>query len=146
MCHKLRGFESLFGASGGNAARVLSSMAAALSGTNIAAHREQREAFRIVKERAERIAASARGPPPMLIIPLTGTLSKKNPPIVTIGIIAVCCFVFFVVQSSDTRRYEQAQEFYFDSGLDKIELSAYFTYLSRTRQDKSAEALAKKQN
>ena len=82
----------------------------------------------------------------MLIIPLTGTLSKKNPPIVTIGIIAVCCFVFFVIQSSDMRRYEQAQEFYFDSGLYKIELSAYFTYLSTTKQDKSAEFLAKKQN
>ena len=82
----------------------------------------------------------------MLIIPLTGTLSKKNPPIVTIGIIAVCCFVFFVIQSGDMRKYEQAQEFYFDSGLCKIELSAYFTYLSTTRQDKSAEALAKKQN
>jgi len=82
----------------------------------------------------------------MLIIPLTGTLSKKNPPIVTIGIIAVCCFVFFVIQSSDMTRYEQAQEFYFDSGLYKMELSAYFTYLSTTRQDKSAEALAKKQN
>jgi membrane associated rhomboid family serine protease len=82
----------------------------------------------------------------MLIIPLTGTLSKKNPPIVTIGIIAVCSFVFFVIQSSDMRRYEQAQEFYFDSGLYKVELSAYFTYLSTTRQDRRAEALAKKQN
>jgi membrane associated rhomboid family serine protease len=82
----------------------------------------------------------------MLIIPLTGTLSKKNPPIVTIGIIAVCCFVFFVIQSGDMRKYEQAQEFYFDSGLYKIELSAYFTYLSTTRQDKTAEVLAKRQN
>jgi len=82
----------------------------------------------------------------MLIIPLTGTLSKKNPPIVTIGIIALCCFVFFVIQSGDTRKYEQAQEFYFDSGLYKVELSAYFTYLSTTRQDKSAEVLAKRQN
>ena len=80
----------------------------------------------------------------MLIIPLTGALSKKNPPIVTIGIIAVCCFVFFVIQSGDTRRYDQAQEFYFDSGLCKIELSAYFTYLGRSRQERGADALAKK--
>ena len=82
----------------------------------------------------------------MLIIPLTGALSKKNPPIVTIGIIAVCCFVFLVIQSGDRRKHEQAQEFYFDSGLYKIELSAYFTYLSTTKQDKRAEALAKKEN
>ncbi|MBP1725387.1 MAG: hypothetical protein H6Q51_685 [Deltaproteobacteria bacterium] len=82
----------------------------------------------------------------MLIIPLTGALSKKSPPIVTIGIIAVCCFVFLVIQSGDMRNYEQAQEFYFDSGLCKIELSAYITYLSKTRQDKSADALAKKLN
>ena len=82
----------------------------------------------------------------MLIIPLTGSLSKKNPPIVTIGIVAVCCFVFFVIQSGDRRKHEQAQEFYFESGLYKIELYAYFTYLSTTRQDKRAEALAAKQN
>jgi membrane associated rhomboid family serine protease len=81
----------------------------------------------------------------MLIVPLTGTLSKKNPPIVTIGIIAVCCFVFFVIQSSDARKYEQAQKFYFDSGLYKIELSAYFAYFGSTKKDKSAETLAKKE-
>lgn len=82
----------------------------------------------------------------MLIIPLTGKLSKRNPPAVTIGIIAFCCFIFFVIQSSDLRRYEQAQEFYLDSGLGKMEVSAYVSYLSTTKQDKKAEALANKQN
>jgi membrane associated rhomboid family serine protease len=82
----------------------------------------------------------------MLIIPLTGNVSTRNPPIVTIGIIAVCCFVFFVIQSGETRKYAQAQEFYFDSGLYRIELFAYFAYLSTTKEDKSAEALAKKED
>jgi membrane associated rhomboid family serine protease len=79
----------------------------------------------------------------MLIIPLTGRISKKNPPVVTIGIILLCCFVFFVIQANDTRRYEEAQEFYLDSGLAKIEVSAYLTYLGTTKKDKRAEAFAK---
>jgi len=81
----------------------------------------------------------------MLIIPLTGNISKKNPPVVTIGIIFVCCFVYFVIQSNDARRYAEAHEFYLNSGLAKTEVSAYLAYLVTTRQDKRAEALAKKE-
>ena len=81
----------------------------------------------------------------MLIIPITGKISRNNPPVVTIGIILLCCFVYFVIQANDARRYEEAQEFYFDSGLVKIEVTAYLTYLSATKQDKRAEGLAKQE-
>ena len=81
----------------------------------------------------------------MLIIPLTGNISKKNPPVVTIGVIVVCCFVYFVIQSTDRTRSEEAEKFYLNSGLAKIEVSAYLTYLAATKQDKGAEALANKE-
>jgi membrane associated rhomboid family serine protease len=68
----------------------------------------------------------------MLIIPLTGKLSKHNPPLITMGIILINCFVFFVLQSGDTKRYREAMEFYFNSGLAKIEVSEYRAYLETT--------------
>jgi membrane associated rhomboid family serine protease len=80
----------------------------------------------------------------MLIIPLTGNISKKNPPVVTIAIILICCFVYFVLQANDARKYREAHEFYLHSGLAKIEVSTYLTYLGTTKQDKRAEALAKR--
>jgi len=35
----------------------------------------------------------------MLVIPLTGKISLRNPPIVTIGFIIVYCFVLFCIFS-----------------------------------------------
>jgi membrane associated rhomboid family serine protease len=69
----------------------------------------------------------------MLIIPLTGKISKRNLPIVTIGIILINCFVFFALQSGDTEKYEQAFKFYVESGLAKIEISSYLDYLRTTQ-------------
>ena len=77
----------------------------------------------------------------MLIIPLSAKLSKHNPPFITIGIILVNCFVFFVLQSGDNKRYRQATEFYFNSGLAKIEISSYKTYLKTTGKDEIRSAL-----
>ena len=71
----------------------------------------------------------------MLIIPLTGKLSKHDPPFITMGIILINCFVFFVLQSGDNERYHKAMEFYFDSGLAKIEVSEYRAYLETTGKD-----------
>ena len=65
----------------------------------------------------------------MLIIPLTGRISKRNPPIITIAIILINCFVFFVLQAGDTEQYNHSIEFYFDSGLAKIEVPRYLDYL-----------------
>jgi membrane associated rhomboid family serine protease len=73
----------------------------------------------------------------MLIIPLTGKISKQNPPIVTILLILVNCFVFFFLQWSDEEKYRKAFEFYLESGLAKIEVTRYRDYLIDTRGEGS---------
>ena len=70
----------------------------------------------------------------MLIIPLSAKLSKRNPPFITIGIILINCFVFFILQAGDNKRYLQAIQFYFESGLAKIEVTRYQAYLETTRK------------
>lgn len=67
----------------------------------------------------------------MLIIPLTGKLSWRNPPFVTIGIILINCLVYFLFQTTDTQRLYEAHKYYFDSGLAQIEMPRYFQYLEK---------------
>lgn len=73
----------------------------------------------------------------MLIIPLTGKISKRNPPIATIGIILINCFVFFILQAGDEERYFQAMEFYVESDLGKMEVSRYLAYIGATDSEES---------
>jgi membrane associated rhomboid family serine protease len=80
----------------------------------------------------------------MLIIPLTNNISKKNPPLITIAIILVNCFVFFIIQSGDTENYLQAMQYYFDSGLGKIEVSSYLNYLEITKNDQQLSKIKDK--
>lgn len=61
----------------------------------------------------------------MLIIPMTGKLSRHNPPYVTLGLIFINFFVFFAFQLHDNRIVMEAMEFYFTSGLAPMELEAY---------------------
>jgi membrane associated rhomboid family serine protease len=65
----------------------------------------------------------------MLIIPLTRKISKQNPPLVTIAIILINCFVYFFLQADDEKQYRKAMTYYFDSGLAKMETSRYLSYL-----------------
>ena len=74
----------------------------------------------------------------MLIIPLTGKISKRNPPLITIAIILVNCFVYFALQSDDGELYSRAMKFYFESGLGKIEASRYQAYLKAAPGEKDA--------
>jgi membrane associated rhomboid family serine protease len=64
----------------------------------------------------------------MIIIPLSGKISKRNPPLITIAIILINCFVLFFLQSGDGKIYEEAMDFYFDSGLAGIETARYKEY------------------
>ena len=76
----------------------------------------------------------------MLIIPLTGSIPKRRLSIITILIILINIFCFFVFQAHDNERYLEAYQFYSDSGLGKIELSAYLVYLeSKSGAEKSIE-------
>jgi len=90
----------------------------------------------------------------MFILPLSGKISKKNPPFITIGIILINTFIFFVFQSGDDQRLNQAMAYYFDSGLAKVEISKYLEYVgspkgtdnesdSLKQKDLDKEALAK---
>jgi len=69
----------------------------------------------------------------MLIIPLTNNISKNNPPLITIIIIAINCFIFFFIQSGDSRNYHEAMQFYLDSGLGSIEVSRYLNYVEMNK-------------
>ncbi len=64
----------------------------------------------------------------MLIIPLTGKISWRNPPVVTIAIIVINCLVFFAFHFSDGVRYMDARRFYLDK-LAAIEVPRYLEYL-----------------
>jgi membrane associated rhomboid family serine protease len=64
----------------------------------------------------------------MLIVPVTGKISWRNPPVVTIGFIIVNCLVFFLFQFNDGKLAFEAEEYYFKSGLAAIEVSRYVEY------------------
>ncbi len=64
----------------------------------------------------------------MLIIPITGKISFKNPPVITIIIILINSFVLFFIQSGDNERFSQAIDYYFKSGLAEIEIPRYMKY------------------
>jgi hypothetical protein len=60
-----------------------------------------------------------------MIIPLSGKVSWKTPPFVTIAIIAVNCLAYFVIQANDARNRHAAYDYYLNSGLARIEVSAF---------------------
>jgi membrane associated rhomboid family serine protease len=64
----------------------------------------------------------------MFIIPLTGKISWRNPPVVTIGLILLNCLVFFIFQTGETQRQYEVSEYYFSSGLVTIEIPRYIAY------------------
>jgi membrane associated rhomboid family serine protease len=64
----------------------------------------------------------------MLIIPLTEKISWRNPPIITIGIILLNCLVFILFQSGDNQKHYEVSEYYFTSGLARIEVPRYMAY------------------
>ena len=65
----------------------------------------------------------------MLIIPITGKISWRNPPVITIGLILINCLVYFIFQYGDRDLYYEAELYYFTSGLAKIEMPRYMAYL-----------------
>lgn len=71
----------------------------------------------------------------MFIIPLTGKISLRNPPIVTIAIVLINCLVWFVLQAGDTEKQHEAAELYFTSGLVNIEISHFLAYRDNRLQE-----------
>lgn len=65
----------------------------------------------------------------MLIIPVSGKIGWKNPPIVTLGLIVVNCLIYFLFQLNDDQAGLEAEQFYFKSGLAQIEIPLYINHL-----------------
>ncbi|MBU1052219.1 MAG: rhomboid family intramembrane serine protease [Proteobacteria bacterium] len=77
----------------------------------------------------------------MLIIPLTGKMSLRNPPVVTIALIIINCIVFFLVQFNEDKQYMAAEAFYFESELADIEILKYIDYKHMPEEKASIEKL-----
>lgn len=67
----------------------------------------------------------------MFIIPVGDRVDWKRPPVVTLLLILINCFVFFLLQSGDGRKDEEAMQYYFSSELPKLELNRYSEYLEK---------------
>ena len=78
----------------------------------------------------------------MLIIPLTEKISWRNPPIVTIAIIILNCLVYFVLQSGDNQKHYETSEFYFTSGLARMEVPRYMAFREGRLQDSADPSAA----
>ena len=70
----------------------------------------------------------------MLIIPMTGKLSWRNPPVITIFLILINCFVYFGIQSGDDERYEAAAKYYVSSDLAGIEIGKFVEYMKEAKR------------
>lgn len=68
----------------------------------------------------------------MLIVPVSGKIGWKNPPIVTFLLVAINCLVFFLFQTGDGASRMSAEAFYLESGLAQIEVPHYLGYLETT--------------
>ncbi|MCU0755305.1 MAG: rhomboid family intramembrane serine protease [Xanthomonadales bacterium] len=77
----------------------------------------------------------------MLIVPLHRPLTRSNLPWVTVGILLLNLFVYFVLQAGDGRRHFAAMSYYLDSGLAEIEAPLYLQY-QRARGELAPEASA----
>ena len=64
----------------------------------------------------------------MLIVPLTGKTSWRNPPVITIGIILINICVYFIWQGNEADLHYQNADYYFESGLASIEMPHYLAY------------------
>lgn len=65
----------------------------------------------------------------MIAIPLTKKFSWHSPPWITIGLILINCFIFIAFQHNDDRYWAEATQFYFESGLAKLEIEIYRPYI-----------------
>jgi membrane associated rhomboid family serine protease len=65
----------------------------------------------------------------MIIIPVVGNISWKNPPYATILLILINCFVFLMFQIDEGSRMMTVYSHYFNSGLSDIEIPRYISFL-----------------
>ena len=71
----------------------------------------------------------------MMIVPLSGKVSWKNPPVMTIALIVINCLIYFIIQANDKEYNSRAYEYYFKSGLARIEVGAYIVHEGLDKKD-----------
>ena len=76
----------------------------------------------------------------MLVIPYQTRFSLRSAPFVTLALIALNVFVYFFVQAGDAAAMKAARDYYFQSGLARLELPKYVEELER-RNDSSSRAM-----
>ena len=64
----------------------------------------------------------------MLAIPLSGKISWRNPPFMTVLLIILNIFIYFAFQYNEEEKLVTATEYYFESGLAELEVSRYLTH------------------
>lgn len=67
----------------------------------------------------------------MLLIPIIGKISWRNPPFITLGLILLNCIIFFTFQFGEDKAYYDLQTHYFQSGLLQIEAPRYLAYIDK---------------
>lgn len=77
----------------------------------------------------------------MFIIPIGRKPDWRRPPVVTLLLILVNCFVFFGPQSRDFEAAQDAITYYGESHLPKIEFPRYRRFLNDSGRSEAAKAL-----
>lgn len=68
----------------------------------------------------------------MIVLPLDRPINWKKPPTVVILLVLINTFIYYGLQSGDDAIEQKATKFYFDSGLAKLEIPAYRSFLMET--------------
>ena len=71
----------------------------------------------------------------MFIVPVTGNISRRNLPLLTIGLILINCLIFFIFQSNQAEEYMEAEGYYFTSGLAEMEIYRFIEYRHATMDE-----------
>ncbi|WAK03609.1 rhomboid family intramembrane serine protease [Methylobacter sp. YRD-M1] len=77
----------------------------------------------------------------MIIIPLEKSIDWKRPPLVTLFLILTCSAILFGVEHYENRKYAGLFDFYFASGLPRLELSSYAVTLYDEGEDIDPKSL-----
>ncbi|NDY42945.1 rhomboid family intramembrane serine protease, partial [Dissulfurirhabdus thermomarina] len=65
----------------------------------------------------------------MLLLPVLRDTGRRHRPLATLAILLANCLVFVLFQLGDGKRYRQAESFYLESGLARMEAPLYLRYL-----------------
>ena len=76
----------------------------------------------------------------MLVVPIYRGIDWRHPPLITIALVLVNCFVFFFIQGNENKHYVDAASFYFESRIDGVEFPAYIKHLKSERKTDKAYA------